>query len=754
MVSVQSLRMDSPAHATSATVVPLLPRIGSARAAATGFRPREASTRALATLAALLAGSVVIDLVFFTGFIASDDVVYTTAARRLAETGSLWPGLAAHEARLLMIGWCALVGSLTGQDVQAIAASFVVFHQTVNLLTFWLGRQLRGAGVGILAAALTATFPLMVVFSTTILPDIPMTACFLAAFVAFHSAYVGNPRPRRSIILLTLSGGALGLAFLVKESGLVPVPLFLALAFAHEWRRRAAHGGIRGGLARIAAFLAGLGLVLALEVSALRVLTGTGSFRLGSFVATRSLALPSLGAVARRAMLMAETVGARATPSAAVLAILLAAGLHAASRRGFGPTLLFPAWFALYYTWGSASLTSYSWPGLQIRYLIPCIPFLLVAVAATLTDAYAWTAERARRTDPRLESWIRGAAAVGAVVVAIAQLSRCDLDAGNLYGAPLVSQSLRAVRSWSSGYPTPLVISETLGAQIFPLFRHRPDGLLFSHEVRASQLEHWRREGGFHFLDLHPASPLGRAGLNPLLGWPHGLPASERRVESLVESLLSGRGADSGWMMRPTGRFDRVGPRSAELRVLFGDPGGLSRLAHRPDRGLLLYQLTTTDQDVRYPQPSLDPREATTIVNGTFAQWSEAGPLGWQARDTAASKVRGPAGQSAVRIGPGAFTYLWQPRPVSMSVRGRRLVLRATVRSDAPAATRLWIKLAVGSDWEEVFGESHPGDGTWRPLEAVLPVPPGFAGGEGRLVLLHAGLQGHSEFAGVDVSVR
>jgi hypothetical protein len=81
-------------------------------------------------------------------------------------------------------------------------------------------------------------------------------------------------------------------------------------------------------------------------------------------------------------------------------------------------------------------------------------------------------------------------------------------------------------------------------------------------------------------------------------------------------------------------------------------------------------------------------------------------------------------------------------------------VLRATVRSDAPAAGRLWIKVAVGSDWEEVFGESHPGDGTWRPLEAVLPVPPGFAGGEVRLVLLHAGLQGHSDFADVDVSVR
>ena len=61
-------------------------------------------------LAALIAASIAIDLVFFTGFLASDDILYTTAARRLMESGRLWPDAAAHEARLLMIGWCALAG--------------------------------------------------------------------------------------------------------------------------------------------------------------------------------------------------------------------------------------------------------------------------------------------------------------------------------------------------------------------------------------------------------------------------------------------------------------------------------------------------------------------------------------------------------------------------------------------------------------------------------------------------------------------
>jgi len=37
---------------------------------------------------------------------------------------------------------------------------------------------------------------------------------------------------------------------------------------------------------------------------------------------------------------------------------------------------------------------------------------------------------------------------------------------------------------------------------------------------------------------------------------------------------------------------------------------------------------------------------------------------------------------------------------------------------------------------------------------AVVPVPPGFAGGEARIALLHARGQGRSEFANVGVDVR
>ncbi len=708
---------------------------------------------ARAALAAILAGSVIVDLLFFTGFIASDDVLYMTAARTLAQTGSLWPDPAAHEARLLMIGWCALVGGWVKDDVQAVAASFVLFHQLLNVLTFALARRLGGAAVGLLAAGLSATSPLLVVFSTTILPDIPMAVCFVAAFVAFRSAYVDGPGRKRARLLVGLAGGSLGLAYLAKESGLVPVPFFLALAFVYERWSRGVGGGTTGALSRVASFLAGLGLVLALEAVMLRALTGSWLFRLGSLLERGGEVPPSLAALGQRAMTLARMIGGPAA-AAVVLLIVGAAIAQKARRSGLRATLLFPAWYLAYYTLGSARLTSYSSPSLQVRYLIPCVPFLLAAAALGVGGAYAWALERVRKRHPRPERLMHVAGAILLAALTAVQLVVCDREAGQVYGAPLVSQSLRALRFSHPSGPRPLVLSETLSVQLFPLFLDRPEGLLLSHEVGPDQLERWRRQAGFDFMDLHSTSALGRAELNPLLGWPHGLPVSERRAESLVESLLSGRASESGWIMREAGRFDRTGSRSTEVRVLFGDAGALGRLEFRPDRGVVVYRVTAAGGDSHYPLPALSPGEAPQVVNGTFDHWSEAGPAAWRSRDALASRTRGPDGGEAVRIGPGAFSYLWQSLRVPASLGGRRLVLRAQVRSDAPQAARLWIKVAVGADWEEAFGEPHPGDATWRPLEAVIPVPLPFAEAEARVVLLHAGTRGHSEFDDVDLSVR
>jgi hypothetical protein len=704
-------------------------------------------------LAALVAASVVLDLVFFTGFIASDDVLYTTAARKLAETGSLWPDPAPHEARLLMIGWCALWGLCFRHDVQAVAASFVFFHQALTVLTFVLARPLQGLGGAFLAAALSATFPLLVVFSTTILPDIPMTVFLVAAFIALRAGVRGG-EGMRGLGLAALSGAFIGVAYLAKESGLVPVPLLVAMALfsGFSWSETGARA--KGAVTRAAALLAGLLLVLVLEALALRALTGSWFFRLGGFFAGEAGSAPLLTGLGRRAALLADVAGAHLPAAAVLVALLAAAAACARTRPGLWWILLLPAWYAAYYAWGSAQLTSYYAPSLQARYFIPCAPFLMTGVSVILCDIYERAAGAARRAHPPRDRALRAAAATALSAAVAALVAVCDRNAGVVYGAPLVSQSLRALRSESPSLESPIVISEVLGAQLFPLLQERPEGVLFSHEVGAVQLEQWRRQSGFRFMDLHPASALHSADLNPLLRWRHGLPPSDGGVERLVASLLSGEPIDARWAMRPAGTFDLVGPRSAEIRALFGDTGALHRLRHRPDRGVLVFHLAAAGDDVVYPLPRFDTREAPSVVNGTFGEWSAAAPTGWQARDSHPSRVPGPAGDEAVRIGPDEFSYLWQSLLAPRSVRGRALVLRATARSDQPDTARLWIKVAVGAHWDEIFGDAHAGDDTWRPLEAVVPVPPAFAGGELRIALLHARKGGRSEFANVTIAVR
>ena len=298
-----------------------------------------------------------------------------------------------------------------------------------------------------------------------------------------------------------------------------------------------------------------------------------------------------MAALERRAAVLAGAAAAHAVVAAALVAIGLATAVYARKRPGLWAILLFPAWYAAYYAWGSVSLRSYYAPTLQARYFIPCIPFVLVGVSVVLGAAYEWTAESARRLHPPRSRAVVGPRRDRDCVVVVVQLVVIDRRAGNVYGAPMVSQSLRALRSESPSSAAPIVLSETLGRSALPAAGGPAEGLLFSHEVQADQLERWRGRGGFRFMDLHPASPLRRANLNPLIGWRHGLPPSAgpcraaRRVASLRTAIDSGGPCAKG-------TFDRVGPRSAEIRALLGDPAALSRLHDRPDRGVIVYRVT------------------------------------------------------------------------------------------------------------------------------------------------------------------
>jgi 4-amino-4-deoxy-L-arabinose transferase-like glycosyltransferase len=562
-------------------------------------------------LAAILTASVMVDLFFFTGFIASDDVIYSTAARRLAETGGLWPQPASHEVRLAMLGWCALVGALVGHDVQALAASFVVFHQLSSLLSFFLARELRGVGAGLLAALLCAGCPVLVLFSTTILPDTAMAACFLAAFLAVLRAGHPGRRPLPARVLLLAAGACLGLAYLCKESGLVPLPFFAAWLLFRE-ARDPRSGRLRRAAASASALFAGLAGVLVLEAAALRLFTGDWVWRPGWTFAEYTLPVSLASALATRATLLWHTLAA--TPGSTLA--LLAGGL-ALGARGARTPLAFAAWFVAYHTWGSLSFVSYYPPSLQPRYLIPALPFLLVAAACAGVALLSGPVQRATSAFPRGRLLALGLGAVVALPAAWVAARACDREAGRLYGAPMVAQTLRALRAWGG---TPVVVAEPLGRQVFPLLRERPAGVLFSHEVGPAELDAWRRSDGFVLIDLHGSSGLCQPALNPLLRWPHGLPPSGRRTEGLVAALMESR-VSAVWSWPEVDVFERLGRRSTELLALAGVASALRGLERRPDRGVVAYRVAPqpvgSDGGSARAHPAAVPPSCSVMPPGT-----------------------------------------------------------------------------------------------------------------------------------------
>jgi hypothetical protein len=91
----------------------------------------------------------------------------------------------------------------------------------------WLGRRLFGPTEGIMAACVLAFLPLDIVFSTQLMPDLP-----LAAWIAASVCLAIAASDRASLAVYFLAGAALGIAALTKEfaiAALMFIPLLVFL---------------------------------------------------------------------------------------------------------------------------------------------------------------------------------------------------------------------------------------------------------------------------------------------------------------------------------------------------------------------------------------------------------------------------------------------------------------------------------------------------------------------------------------------
>lgn len=187
-----------------------------------------------AVLAAGLALTLIAVIARFawTGFIESDDVFYTHAARGWAEhfpyLGTTHWGL--RHTIVLPIALCFV---LFGQNEVTLILPFLVYACAFLTIIFFWTRSISSSRDGLFAALLVAATPVFAGWATIAVDDIP-EACFILASVwVFHSAVrrsashgerlpidappasrLGPPPTWR----LLLAGGLAGLAFITRET--------------------------------------------------------------------------------------------------------------------------------------------------------------------------------------------------------------------------------------------------------------------------------------------------------------------------------------------------------------------------------------------------------------------------------------------------------------------------------------------------------------------------------------------------------
>lgn len=465
-------------------------------------------------LAALLALTACLDLLYYTGYYASDDIEYLTAAHEILHSGSLPAQPSLGQIRLSPVLYCVAVAALVGFRTPLIAAAFVLFHLLLVLQTWQLGKRWHDAAAGWLAAAGVALLPMLVLTSTMILPDNLMACCLLAALALCDASTraVAAARPARALLQMTLCGLCVGLGYAAKESALVAIPL-LALAWLGSTRRAAPSAPNkrsaprwRLAVAGVLSLCFGVALVFAVEWSLLSTFVGRPYTRMAWTVGEDSFSagLQSFPA-GRDPWVRLHNVWSNVTaPWFSKIDkgfILLGPIAYLLIRGRRVLPLAFVLWYFAYHTWGSTKLTQYLPTTLQVRYYTPILPLIAIMTAHSLLSAYRFVTSRAPALKPAL---IVIASLAGAAYFA-AQQRRAAFGAEWLYRGDIVRPALRAAEiAWTR----PTVFSGTLTRHLRALFLDATPPAEFSDDLDPARIDQWLDEGGFVYFELQPESRL------------------------------------------------------------------------------------------------------------------------------------------------------------------------------------------------------------------------------------------------------
>jgi hypothetical protein len=318
----------------------------------------------------------------------TDEAVYSGQAAAIAQDPTLsqiFPVFRAHPLLfqfLLAIVYHYGVSDLTGR-LLAVAIGLATVY-----LAYSLGRLMYGRTAGLLAAAILALMPYHVAVSRQVLLDGPMA--FLATLTLYLTAKFATTQ---RAAWLYAAGGAMGLTFLAKETGIVLLgAVYSFLALRQDIRVR-----IRDLVIATGAMF----LVIAPFPMSLWLAGGGGAERTRQYLVWELFRRPNHDWV-----FYATSV----VPSLGLLVVALAMGGLVVMRRRLG-------WQeVLLVSWIIVPLAFFElWPVKGYQYLLPIAPAVALLAARALTEFRPGWVRTSRGWAMNL-AWLRPLAMAAALV--------------------------------------------------------------------------------------------------------------------------------------------------------------------------------------------------------------------------------------------------------------------------------------------------------------------------------------------------
>lgn len=208
------------------------------------FSPSRASLRrgiadnSIGAVAIIILLALALRLLFFVGMARTDDYHYAQAAYNLANGSyQVSGGSLHHQARLAIVLPVAASFHLLGVNEYAAELWPLVCSLGSIIVIFYLGKLLFGQRTGLVAALLLSFFPLEVLYSTQLLPDV-IQPFLLAMSVLFFLKGQDANSSSASYTWSCLSWLTIGAAFFARESGVVIVLFHVAYILYNRTVRR------------------------------------------------------------------------------------------------------------------------------------------------------------------------------------------------------------------------------------------------------------------------------------------------------------------------------------------------------------------------------------------------------------------------------------------------------------------------------------------------------------------------------------